>query len=82
LVSQANIIRFPKTSIFSITITILAFLRKNNIAVGFAIRINKVFAVGTRGYFGAYMIYTKSKVDLFYTFAGILGGYNKKEEKT
>jgi hypothetical protein len=82
LVLQANIIGFPKTGIFSIAIIILAFLGKSNIAAGFAVRINRVFAAGTRGHFGAYMIYTKSKIDLFRMFAGILGGYNKKGGRT
>jgi hypothetical protein len=81
LVSQANIIRFPKAGIFSIAITILVFLGKSNITAGFIIRINRVFAAGTRGYFGAYTIYTKSKINLFRIFIGILGGYNKKEKK-
>jgi hypothetical protein len=81
LVSQANIIRFPKAGIFSIAIIILVFLRKSNIAARFAVKINRVFAAGIRGYFGAYTIYIKSKVDLFYIFAGILGGYDRKEEK-
>jgi hypothetical protein len=62
-------------------IIILVFLGKNNITVGFVIRINKVFATNIKGYFGIYIIYTKSKIDLFYIFAGILGGYNRKEGK-
>jgi hypothetical protein len=82
LVSQANIIRFPKAGIFNTIIIVLVFLEKNNITAGFAIRINRVFIVGTRGYFGAYTIYTKSKINLFCIFTGILRGYNKKEEKT
>jgi hypothetical protein len=82
LVSQANIIGFPKAGIFSIAIIILAFLGKSNIAAGFAVRINRVFATGTRGHFGAYTIYTESKIDLFYIFASTLGGYDKKERKT
>jgi hypothetical protein len=79
---QANIIRFPKAGIFSIAIIVLVFLEKSNIAVGFAVRINRVFAAGTRGYFGTYTIYIKNKVDLFRIFAGMLGGYDRKEGRT
>jgi hypothetical protein len=82
LVSQANITGFPKTGIFNTTIIILVFLGKNNAIVGFIIRINRVFATGTRGYFGTHIIYAKSKIDLFRIFAGMLGGYNKKEGRT
>jgi hypothetical protein len=63
-------------------IIILVFLGKNNIIIRFIIRINRVFATGTKDYFGAYIIYIKSKIDLFCIFAGILGGYNRKERKT
>jgi hypothetical protein len=76
---QANIIGFPKAGIFSITIIVLVFLGKSNIAAGFAVRINRVFAAGTRGYFGTHTIYAESKIDLFCMFIGILGGYNRKE---
>jgi hypothetical protein len=82
LVSQANIIRFPKTGIFSIAIIILAFLGKSNTIVGFAVGINRIFATGTRGYFDAYTIYTESKVNLFRMLAGTLGGYDIKEGRT
>jgi hypothetical protein len=49
---------------------------------GFAVGINRVFAASTRGYFGAYIIYIKSKVNLFRMLAGMLRDYNKKEGKT
>jgi hypothetical protein len=82
LVSQTNIIGFPKVGIFSIAIIVFVFLRKNNIIAGFAIGINRVFAVGIRGYFGAYIIYTESKVNLFCTLINMLGGYDRKEKRT
>jgi hypothetical protein len=82
LVSQANIIGFLKAGIFSIAITVLVFLGKSNAAAGFAVRINRVFAAGIRGYFDTYTIYAKSKVDLFRMFVGTLGGYDRKEGKT
>jgi hypothetical protein len=82
LVSQANITGFPKTGIFNTTIIILVFLGKSNTTVGFAIGINRVFAAGTRGYFGIYTIYIESKIDLFCIFASILGGYNRKKGRT
>jgi hypothetical protein len=82
LVSQTNIIGFPKVGIFSIAIIVFVFLRKSNITAGFAVGINRVFVAGIKGYFGAYIIYTKSKINLFRIFAGMLGGYNKKKRKT
>jgi hypothetical protein len=63
-------------------IIVLVFLGKSNVAAGFAVRINRVFAAGTRGHFGAHTIYAESKVDLFHTFAGTLGGYDRKEGRT
>jgi hypothetical protein len=60
-------------------IIIFVFFGKSNTTAGFVIRINRVFATGIKGYFGTYTIYIKNKIDLFYIFAGILGGYNRKE---
>jgi hypothetical protein len=36
---------------------------------------------GIRGYLGTYAIYTKGKLNLFYMFTSILGGYNRKKRK-
>jgi hypothetical protein len=63
-------------------VTVLVFLGKNNIAAGFAVRINRIFAAGIKGYFGAYTIYAEGKIDLFCIFAGMLGGYDRKEGRT
>jgi hypothetical protein len=38
-----------------------------------------ILAASIRGYFGAYVVYAKGKFNLFRIFAGILGGYDRKE---
>jgi hypothetical protein len=70
-----DITRFSKTNIFGAIIIIFFFLRKNNII------LIGILIINTRGYLGIYIIYTKSKFDLFYIFTNILRGYNRKKRK-
>jgi hypothetical protein len=73
LVSQSNIIRFSKTSVFGITVAVFTLFRKDNITtIG-------ILAASTRGHFGTHAVYAKGKFNLFRMFAGTLGGYNRKE---
>jgi hypothetical protein len=75
LIPRLYIIGFLKARIFNITVAILVVFKKNNIiAIG-------SFITNAGNYFYTYMVYTKSKFDLFYTFASILRGYDKKKER-
>jgi hypothetical protein len=70
-----DIAGFSKANIFSVAIIIFLFLRKSNIAsIG-------VLIASTRNYLGTYIIYTKSKFDLFYTFTSTLKGHNRKKKR-
>jgi hypothetical protein len=75
MISGPDIAGFSKASIFGIAIIVFLFLRKGNIAsIG-------VLIANAGNYLGIYMVYTKSKFDLFYTFTSILRGYNRKKGK-